>query len=170
MIARDEAHCWTTAVLAFDMGDPEPLADRVRREAVIPAGVREVLSEIVAGARQPKRKAAVKLACGMTARQFASACEFASARQAASRERVKESPDRIGCGNEPSPKPAPLHWPPLAEFDDITHEERRELLREGNKEVLHQLANVWKVEPRTLEGWARDFDKLHAKIFGAPAT
>jgi hypothetical protein len=66
---------WVAAVVAYDWGDPQPLATLVRERETLPDNVRVVLADIVAGERKPDEKkisqATVKGADRMAAGRWA---------------------------------------------------------------------------------------------------
>lgn len=160
------AEAWAIALMAFDLGDPEPLAGMVARaEQPIPPGMRRVLGDIVAGRRTPKKKARAKLA--LAPKRAAELGQFESTRRKHWAEDIGSTPCRITT-DEPEPWPRPLHWPPLAEFDDLEHAERRREQRATRDATTEGIAKVWDIAPKTLCDLRKRFTKTLREVEGRP--
>jgi hypothetical protein len=164
---------WVAALIAWEYGAPEPLAKKVRDEE-IPAEMLPVLADIVGGKRKPKPHVT---RLKIRADQVGELAEFVS-RWLAERAintrpnppsgELENAPDRLSTAGQPSKDLPPLHWPPLAEDDDLDHAERRARNREQADNTLAGLARIWEVSPKTLKRLANEYDRRLSEILRAP--
>jgi hypothetical protein len=137
---------WFKAVYAFDYADPAPLCELIRTEPIPPEYL-DAVADIVAGKRQPNRRAAAK---------------FKKSLPATKRMQIASSLNFI-FGIRDFLKSSPQHTENVASEQRIEPQENIQFLNDEFRTEFEKSAKSYGVSTETLENLLREFRERIAR-------